>query len=75
MAQQQHHNEAEHEMTRSHLLESLPETHREVLILTKIIGFSVAEAAEKLGISQSLVKVRVHRAIRKLRMKMEAETI
>ena len=37
-----------------------------MLVLTKIIGFSIAEAAEKLGISESAVKVRVHRAIRKL---------
>ena len=75
LAQQHQHNEAEHEMMQSRLLESLPETHREVLILTKLIGLSVAETAEKLGISQSLVKVRVHRAIRKLRTKMEAETL
>jgi DNA-directed RNA polymerase specialized sigma24 family protein len=46
-----------------------------VLVLTKIIGFSVAEAAEKLGISESLVKVRVHRAIRKLKKMMEADQL
>ena len=61
--------------TRSRLLNALPEPHREVLVLTKIIGFSVAETAERLGISQSLVKVRVHRAIRRLRHDMEAETL
>jgi len=49
------------------LLELLPEQHREVLVLTKVIGFSIAETAEKLGISESAVKVRVHRAIGKLR--------
>lgn len=68
-------NEAEAEITRSRLLDALPEPHREVLVLTKIIGFSVAETAERLGISQSLVKVRVHRAIRRLRHDMEAETL
>jgi RNA polymerase sigma-70 factor (ECF subfamily) len=66
--------EAEAEMTSSRLLESLPEPHRQALVLTKLIGLSVAEAAEKLGISESLVKVRVHRAIRKLRHDMELET-
>lgn len=74
LAQVEHANEAEAEMTRSQLLESLPEAYREVLVLTKIIGFSVAEAADKLGISQSLVKVRVHRAISKLKHNMELET-
>ena len=49
------------------LLELLPEQHKEVLVLTKVIGFSIAETAEKLGISESAVKVRVHRAIGKLR--------
>jgi RNA polymerase sigma-70 factor (ECF subfamily) len=45
----------------------LPDQQREILILTKIIGFSIAETAERLGISQSAVKVRVHRAMAKLR--------
>jgi len=67
-------SEAEAEFVKGRLLESLPEQHREVLVLTKIIGFSVAETAEKLGISQSLVKVRTHRAIRKLRQMMETDT-
>ena len=68
-------NEADNEIIRGHLLESLSEEYREVLVLTKIIGFSVAEAAEKLGISESLVKVRVHRAIRKLKKMMEADQL
>ena len=68
-------NEADNEIIRGHLLESLSEEHREVLVLTKIIGFSVAETSEKLGISESLVKVRVHRAIRKLKKMMEADQL
>jgi RNA polymerase sigma-70 factor (ECF subfamily) len=55
------------------LLERLPERHREILVLTKIIGYSIAEAAGRLGITQSAAKVRVHRAIRKLRQLMEEE--
>ncbi len=61
------------EMAAGRLLGLLPDQHREVLVLTKIIGFSIAETADKLGISQSAVKVRVHRAIRKLRSLLEAE--
>ena len=68
-------SEAENEIIKGRLLESLSVQHREVLVLTKIIGFSVAETAEKLGISESLVKVRVHRAIRKLKQLMEADKL
>lgn len=55
------------------LLESLSPQHKEVLILTKIIGFSIVETSEKLGISESAVKVRVHRAIRKLQQLLERD--
>lgn len=75
LSQTNQQNEAESEMIKGRLLNSLPEEYREVLVLTKIIGYSVAETAEKLGISRSLVKVRVHRAIRKLGRLMEAETL
>jgi len=68
-------SEAESEIIKGRLLESLSVQYREVLVLTKIIGFSVAEAAEKLGISESLVKVRVHRAIRKLKHLIEADKL
>jgi len=75
LSQTNQQSEAESEMVRGHLLDSLSEEYRVVLVLTKIIGFSVAETAEKLGISNSLVKVRVHRAIRKLGRLLEAEKI
>jgi RNA polymerase sigma-70 factor (ECF subfamily) len=55
------------------MLGMLTEQHREVLILTKIIGFSISETAKKLDISQSAVKVRVHRAVKKLRQLLEEE--
>ena len=63
------------EISEGRLLESLSMQHREVLVLTKIIGFSIAEAAEKLGISESAVKVRVHRAIRKLQQLLERDEL
>jgi len=49
------------------VLRALPRQHREVLVLTKVFGFSIAEAAKKLEISEGAVKVRVHRAVGKLR--------
>ena len=57
------------------LLELLPEQQKEVLVLTKVIGFSVAETAEKLGVSESAVKVRVHRAVGKLRKLLEKDDL
>ena len=75
LSQSSQRNEAESEMIKGRLLDSLSVQHREVLVLTKLIGFSVAETAEKLGISESLVKVRVHRAIRKLRQMMEGDKL
>ena len=59
------------ELLAGELLGLLPEQHKEILVLTKFIGFSVAETSEQLGISESAVKVRVHRAIRKLRHLLE----
>ncbi len=61
---------SENEFTEGRLLESLSSQHKEVLVLTKIIGFSIAETAKKLDISESAVKVRVHRAIRKLQQSL-----
>ena len=57
------------------LFRALSDQHREVLVLTKIIGFSIAETAEKLKISESAVKVRVHRAMGKLRKLMKEEPL
>jgi RNA polymerase sigma-70 factor (ECF subfamily) len=61
------------ELTENPMFLALSGQHREVLVLTKIIGFSVAETAGKLGISESAVKVRVHRAVGKLRKLMERD--
>lgn len=48
------------------LLEQLPPAQAEAIELVKIEGYSVAEASERSGQSPSLVKVNVHRGIRKL---------
>lgn len=60
-------------MPEDSLLQQLPEQHREILVLTKVIGYSIAETAGKLGISQSATKVRVHRAVHKLRQLLEED--
>ncbi len=56
------------------LLEQLSQGLRETLLLTKLMGLSTAECAARQGISESLVKVRVHRGIRQLKSLWEAES-
>ncbi len=53
------------------LLAALPDGLRQALTLTKIDGLTTAEAAQALKISESALKVRVHRALAKLRRMME----
>ena len=48
------------------LLGALPEARRKLVRQVKIEGLSVAEAAARSGISQSAVKVGVHRALKSL---------
>lgn len=55
------------------LMAALSPQHRDALALTKIAGLSTAEAAARLDISESALKVRVHRAIRRLRSLLESE--
>ncbi len=44
------------------VLAALNPQQREALTLTKLLGFSITEAADRLGISRTAMKVRVHRA-------------
>lgn len=48
------------------LCDKLPEKQRELLLLVKVKGLSIAEASMKTGFSISDVKVTVHRAIKEL---------
>jgi RNA polymerase sigma-70 factor, ECF subfamily len=50
----------------SALLETLPPRQREPIRLVKLEGFSVAEAAERTGLSISGVKVGIHRGLKAL---------
>lgn len=51
---------------------SLPLAFRLPLVLKEIIGFSMAEVADVLGIKEATVKTRVHRARLRLRQAVEA---
>jgi len=51
-------------------IQSLPESLRTVFVLRDIEEFSTAAAAEVMGISESLVKVRLHRARLSLRERL-----
>jgi RNA polymerase sigma-70 factor (ECF subfamily) len=57
------------------LIDSLSVQHREAITLTKLLGLSTTEAAAQLSISESALKVRVHRATNKLRQLMEADAL
>jgi RNA polymerase sigma-70 factor (ECF subfamily) len=48
------------------LLQELPEAQRQAILLTKVQGLSVAEAALRTGASESAIKVQVHRGLKRL---------
>jgi len=48
------------------LLDKLPEAQQRAIRLTKVEGLSVAEAAADAGISESAIKVQVHRGLKRL---------
>jgi RNA polymerase sigma-70 factor (ECF subfamily) len=52
-------------------LESLTDPQREAVELIQVHGFSVAEAAERAGVTQTALKVRAHRGYRALRAHFE----
>ncbi len=53
-------------------MEGLPETQREALILLKVEGLSVEEAARIAGTSPGALKVRAHRAYARIRARIAA---
>ncbi len=52
-------------------IDRLPDTHRIVLLLRDVEGYSTAEAAEKLEITETAAKVRLHRARAALKKRLE----
>lgn len=53
-------------------LDALPEAYREAIVLTKITGLSMAEAAEILGATPTALKLRVHRGYQQLRERLDS---
>jgi RNA polymerase sigma-70 factor (ECF subfamily) len=54
-------------------LASLPAGQRTVLLLKDVYGLSVSEIAREVGIEEGAVKVRLHRARRRLKERLEEE--
>jgi RNA polymerase sigma-70 factor, ECF subfamily len=54
------------------LLQTLPQAQRAAIVLTKIEGLSVAEAALRTGASESAIKVQVHRGLKRLSLLVKA---
>ena len=48
------------------LLQDLPSVQRQAILLTKVEGLSIAEAAAQTGASESAIKVQVHRGLKRL---------
>ena len=55
------------------LLATLPAAQRLAIVLTKIEGLSVAEAARRGGVSVSALKVQVHRGLKRLAVLVRTE--
>jgi|TARA_R100001244_G_scaffold6593_3_gene7805 RNA polymerase sigma factor (sigma-70 family) len=55
------------------LLGMIPQRQAEVISLVKIEGLSIIEAAAKTGQSESLVKVNIHRGLKKMSALIESE--
>lgn len=62
------------EIETGRLLAALAPKYSQALTLTKIVGLSITESARKLGISESAMKVRVHRGLGAMRKLLESET-
>lgn len=55
------------------LLEVLPAVQRQAILLTKVEGLSVAEASQRTGVSESAIKVQVHRGLKRLAQLVKEE--
>lgn len=54
------------------LLDALPAAQRLAIVLTRIEGLSVAEAAQRAGVSASALKVQVHRGLKRLAQRVRS---
>jgi RNA polymerase sigma-70 factor, ECF subfamily len=51
-------------------LEALPEHYRSAVVLRDVYGMSIEEISERVGISESAAKVRVHRGRKRVKEMM-----
>jgi RNA polymerase sigma-70 factor (ECF subfamily) len=54
------------------LMKILAPTHREVLVMRIVLGWTAAQTAEAIGTSPGVVRVMQHRALNKLRAQLKA---
>ncbi len=57
------------------LLARLEPKYREALVLTKLDGYSMEEAARRAGVSVAAMKTRVHRALRSIQKRLAEEEL
>jgi len=57
------------------LLATLEPAYRDALVLTKLEGYSLEEAAERVGVSVGAMKTRVHRAVRMVQRQLRDEDL
>jgi RNA polymerase sigma-70 factor (ECF subfamily) len=65
----------EDEINKSMVFSMLAPAYKDVLLLTKVEGFSTSETAKKLGISESSVRVRIHRGIKETSKILQIEQV
>ncbi|MFT4564933.1 MAG: DNA-directed RNA polymerase specialized sigma24 family protein [Gammaproteobacteria bacterium] len=57
------------------MLDRVEPDHRDAVALTQYAGYSVPEAAQRLGVSESALKARLRRGLLAIRKRLEAEEI
>lgn len=57
------------------LLQALPGVQRQAIELTKLEGLTVAEASARTGVSESAIKVQVHRGLKRLAALVKGERL
>ena len=55
------------------LLEDLEPKYREALVLTKLEGYSIQDAARRAGVSVPAMKTRIHRGLKAVQKRLRAE--
>jgi len=66
---------AESALDLERLLQQLPDAARVSIRDVKLRGFSVAETAQRRGLSESMVKVSIHRGLKRLAKLLGAEKL